>query len=93
MNESQETQSKPESGLPLGAAPCSASVWVFNEAPKELRELSTNGGDEDWLVELPPGWENYGTPFWIEAMDSCREPSHYPHPTRPGWKVIIGAHA
>ena len=27
MNESQETQPKPEAGLPLGAAPCSASDY------------------------------------------------------------------
>jgi hypothetical protein len=37
MNESQETQPKPEAGLPLGAAPCSASGrelrrWAFEKA-------------------------------------------------------------
>ena len=68
-----------------------ASVWKFYDAPKQFRALSTNGGDEDWLVELPPGWEENGTPYWIEAMDSCREPKSYPHPTKLGWKVIIGA--
>ena len=68
-----------------------AAVWKFYDAPKQLRALSTNGGDEDWLVELPPGWEENGTPYWIEAMDSCREPKSYPHPTKLGWKVIIGA--
>ena len=68
-----------------------ASVWKFYDAPKQLRALSTNGGDEEWLVELPPGWEENGTPYWIEAMDSCREPKSYPHPTKLGWKVIIGA--
>lgn len=68
-------------------------VWKFYDAPEELQKLSNNGGDKDWLVELPPGYEEYGTPSWIESMDSCREPSHYPHPTKAGWKVIIGAHA
>lgn len=71
-----------------------ALVWQYHQAPKNLACLSTNGGDEDWLVELPLDWEDeYGMPFWIQEMDSMREPREYPHPTKPGWKVVIGAHA
>lgn len=28
-------------------------VWPFDEAPKEYQNLSTNGGDEDWLAFVP----------------------------------------
>jgi hypothetical protein len=28
-------------------------VWRFQDAPQELQELSTNGGDEDWLATIP----------------------------------------
>lgn len=27
-------------------------IWSFDNAPKELRDYSVNGGDEDWLVLL-----------------------------------------
>ncbi len=45
-------------------------VWRFDDAPEELRALSTNGGDEDWLAVLPTylkdeyvGWLQSGTSF------------------------------
>lgn len=28
-------------------------VWEFNDAPKEIREMSRNGGDEDWIAYTP----------------------------------------
>lgn len=31
-------------------------VWNFYDAPEEFRSLSTNGGDEDWIAVLPPGY-------------------------------------
>ena len=77
----------------MNTQPQPALVWKFEEAPENLRYLSTNGGDEDWLVELPSGWESYGTPSWIEALDTCRRPNCYPHPTKKDWVVYIGAHA
>ena len=27
-----------------------AIVYPFSEAPQKFRELSTNGGDEDWII-------------------------------------------
>lgn len=67
-------------------------VWSFAHAPKELRDLSTHGGDEDWVAVLPPGthvpeWMQPGTEFGI--CDVWK----YEHPRRPGWRVFIGAHA
>lgn len=70
-----------------------AQVWRFDDAPEELRALSDNGGDEDWLAVVPDGFCDYGIPFWMQAMDSCREPQDIPHPTKDGFRVIIGSHA
>lgn len=70
-------------------------VWEFEDAPEELRRLSSNGGDEDWIVEIPPSAQlsSYGLPQWIERTDACCEPQLWDHPTRQGWKVAIGSHA
>ena len=31
-------------------------IWKFKDAPKDLRLLSNNGGDEDWIAHFPPEW-------------------------------------
>lgn len=67
-------------------------VWVFRDAPEELKKLSTNGGDEDWLVEVPP---NIGSlPIWMEtySFDAGGEPQIVEHPTKPFYRVVIGSH-
>lgn len=69
-----------------------AIVWPWDQAPPELRALSKNGGDEDWVVELPPCFSKYYL-CWLYATDTCHEPDEYPHPSKPGWIVAIGAHA
>lgn len=68
-------------------------VWRFYDAPKELR-FPDNGGDEDWLAEVPPalvdsyiGWMESGSEFGCCCVDE------YDHPTKSGWKVRIGSHA
>lgn len=71
------------------------TVWEFYDAPEEYRNLSTNGGDEDWLVLIPAQINDnimqYGLPYWIESMDSCREPQIHKLPN--GDTIVIGAHA
>ena len=68
-------------------------VWRCGDAPERLRALSTNGGDEDWLVYVPPRvfatfqW----TPHWIDAMDSCQEPQEIA--LENGGRVYIASHA
>ena len=42
-------------------------VWRFNDAPIEYQELSTNGGDEDWLALVPKDME---IPMWLEDNTS-----------------------
>jgi len=36
------------------------TIWQWDEAPEEYRDLSTHGGDEDYVVLIPSGWvESY----------------------------------
>lgn len=65
-------------------------VWEFDDAPQELRSLTTNGGDEDWIAVLPPGtsapmWAAEGTPFGCCCVDR--------HELPDGRVVLIGCHA
>lgn len=69
------------------------TVWEYYEAPEELR-ISENGGDEDWLAEIPPhlttehiGWLEHGHSFGYCCVEE------HDHPTKPGWKIRIGCHA
>ena len=59
----------------------SIQVWPWQNAPERLKELSTRGGDEDWIVYIPiHTWKEQlleVTPNWIEAMDVMREPNEY----------------
>jgi hypothetical protein len=75
-------------------APNHIRVWRFQDAPEELRALSTHGGDEDWLALLPPKFAGQ----WIDWMDSggrfgCSDVSTHSHPELPGYEIRIGAHA
>ena len=65
-------------------------VWKFYDAPTELRALSLDGGDEDWLVYVPSKVEFVCMPLWIESMASCRDPDEFKLPN--GARVYIGAH-
>ena len=38
-------------------------IYRFDDAPQHLKDLSTNGGDEDWIAVLPQGWE---VPLFLE---------------------------
>jgi hypothetical protein len=69
-------------------------IWRFEDAPTKYRKLSTNGGDEDWLVFIPNSVaENvlmYGMPYWMESMGCCSTDSY----TLPnGDVVVIASHA
>jgi len=69
-------------------------IWEWTDAPEELKQLSTNGGDEDWVALLPPkfngkwiSWMDEGSPFGCCCVDD------YQHAELPGYTVRIGSHA
>lgn len=67
-------------------------VWKFEDAPKEYKDLSTNGGDEDWVVFVPKECDA-GDDYqfnWIQYTDTCNEPAVYK--IKDG-TIYIGAHA
>jgi len=66
----------------------SVLVWRFQDAPGELKALSTNGGDEDWVALVPDQSFDY-TPAWINALGVC-DVDVYEY---EGMKVYIGSHA
>lgn len=51
------------------------TVWHFHHAPEELKKLSDNGGDEDWLVlvhySMAEEFLRNGIPPWVIAMGAC----------------------
>ena len=65
-------------------------VWRFYDAPEEYRRLSTNGGDENWLVLIPSFVANstWVTPSWIEAMGDLQR-----FKLEHGDIVYVGSHA
>lgn len=68
-------------------------VWRFHEAPEELQIVSTNGGDEDWLAEIPPCFHG-DLPSWMHSNAfGCCETNEYPHPSKDGWIIAVGCHA
>lgn len=70
------------------------TIWPFNEAPEHLQRLSTNGGDEDWVVIFPDGMTVDNMPWSIErAIDALQvcDTSYYSAPD--GRLVAITCHA
>lgn len=74
-------------GLKAGAV----IVWSFYDAPQHLRDLSTNGGDDDWIALVPAGYEHYlgwaedGGRFGCCCVDE--------HTLPDGRRVLIGSHS
>lgn len=69
-------------------------VWDFASAPEHLRNLSTSGGDEDWLAEVPPEFGRDGISWmWEGGAYGCCSVDWLDHPDKPGWFISIGSHA
>lgn len=66
-------------------------IYKFNDAPEELKKLSTNGGDEDWIAIIPPSLQDEYIP-WFEEGNSfgCFKVEEYM--LGNGDKVLIGCH-
>ena len=68
-------------------------VWRFHDAPEEYRNLSTNGGDEDWLALVPPAFnERHIYIPWLNvgSFGACDVDEY---PLESGAIVYIGCHA
>lgn len=69
-------------------------VWRFQDAPDNLRYLSSSGGDEDWLALIPIEMKDDYIP-WMESGSTfgCCSVDEYSSPEMPGFIVRIGRHA
>jgi len=68
-------------------------IWRYEDAPEKL-QISQNGGDEDWLAEVPPNYANQYI-SWLESGTNfgvC-DVAVYDHPEKQGWKIHIGCHS
>jgi hypothetical protein len=45
-------------------------IWPFHLAYKELQDLSTNGGDEDWVAVIPDYLEDLQLPWMALHLDA-----------------------
>lgn len=71
-------------------------IWKFEDAPEQLRERSTNGGDEDWVALIPPylkdewlGFLESGTSFGCCDVDEILIPAG----KYKGYELRIGSHS
>lgn len=75
-------------------APNHIRIWRFEDAPEELRYLSTNGGDEDWVALIPPKLVDSYLPWMDEGTSfGCFRVHCYHHPELPEYEVRIGCHS
>lgn len=66
-------------------------IYKFNDAPEELKKLSTNGGDEDWIAIIPPSLQDKYIPWFEEGSSfGCFKVEEYMLGNRD--KVLIGCH-
>ncbi len=68
-------------------------IWSFEDAPEEYRELSRNGGDEDYTAFIPDGVD---IPFFLDPENNgigrfgiCETEEH----RVDDGTVLIGCHA
>lgn len=72
-----------------------AVIYDFDDAPLEYKQLSTHGGDEDWVIVMP---KDTALPFPMYYLESGSDYAdgwgHIDaHELEDGTKVIILAHA
>lgn len=68
-------------------------IWKFENAPEEYKKLSQNGGDEDWIVFMPDGFDEENEfPYFLDegTYFACFIVEDY---EVKGGKIRIGAHS
>lgn len=68
-------------------------VWVFHEAPEELQKLSRNGGDEDYVMLVPPEWKMFWPDPDIHLQGGFGACDVETHTLEDGSIVHIGSHS
>ena len=75
-------------------------IWHYHDAPKEYVDLSSHGGDEDWIMLCPADLRGTGGPVGLWPVTDSDEDSYvmgYGHVDRHdlpnGDLVVIFAHA
>lgn len=71
-------------------SPTMIRVWHFYDAPKEFQELSTNGGDEDWIAHVPAPFVSDYIEWMGRAFGCCTVAEHA---LADGSVIRIGCHA
>lgn len=67
-------------------------VWRFYDAPRRLQELSTSGGDEDWLALVPASYPHHIA--WLEEYNNGFGICDTEHvPLDDGRAIYIGSHS
>lgn len=80
---------------------------IFEYCPGFMPEglnISVNGGDEDWAMEIPPEWVQGGVPCGVARLIECYEARFggsaefpavrkYDHPTKLDWQLWVGSHS
>ena len=61
-------------------------LWIFSDAPMVYKELSQHGGDEDWVIFAPTGFD---AGYLVDRLTVC-DYQEYPI---DGGIVYITAHA
>jgi len=68
-------------------------LWRFENAPEELRQLSTHG-DEDWILFVPAGAnETFDTLPFDRGTFGCCSISEHRRASFPKGIVYIGSHS
>ncbi len=65
------------------------SIYRWEDAPEQYRELSGHGGDEDWVAVVPESMAQEYMPFLEEGRFGNDVTEH----KIPGAVVYISAHA
>lgn len=68
-------------------------VYRFSDAPADLRALSNNGGDEDWLAIVPADYEERHYISWLQEGSPFGVCTIERHELLDGSAVYIGCHA
>lgn len=65
-------------------------LWSYFQAPEQYRELSGNGGDEDWVAFVPEGVD---PPYWMADVGFSSGICEVEEHQVDGGTVYIGSHA